>query len=362
MASEAPQPPGNLLSAGISVPSGRRRPGAGEPSHPGSGDAGGRHPSAAARPSGVNPRRRRSGRGAVRTIAAAWPYLLVLPTVIGTAYLLFYPLLRSVVISFQHFRTGELIRGGAAFVGLENYQDVLGSAEFWTVVRRTLVWTAVNVVLIMVISTLTALMIVRLGRRMRLAVMSGLVLTWATPVLAATTVFQWLFQSRLGVVNWALVSLGFDSFDGFSWFASGQATFAIMVLLIVWQSVPFAALTLYAGLTTIPAELYESARIDGAGAWQIFRGVTFPMLRPLFGLITSLEVIWVFKCFAQIWAITKGGPDDATTTLPVYAFQVAQSLHKYDLGSAISTLTVLILLVVLVAHLRRMYKHEGEGL
>ncbi|GAA0820775.1 carbohydrate ABC transporter permease [Streptosporangium amethystogenes subsp. fukuiense] len=291
-----------------------------------------------------------------------WPYLLIAPTLAGTAYLLLYPLVRSVVISFQHFRTGELIRGGAAFVGLDNYARVLGGAEFWAVVRRTLLWTAVNVVLIMVVSTVVALMIARLGRRMRLAVMGGLVLTWATPVLAATTIFQWLFQSRLGVVNWLLVTLGLESFRDYTWFAHGTSTFAILVALVVWQSVPFAALTLYAGLTTVPAELYEAARIDGASGWQVFTTVTFPILRPLFGLITSLEVIWVFKCFAQIWAISKGGPEEATTTLPVYAFQVAQSLHRYDLGSAISSLTVLILVALLITHLRRMLKHEGEHL
>ncbi|MCG5218747.1 carbohydrate ABC transporter permease [Streptosporangium sp. KLBMP 9127] len=293
---------------------------------------------------------------------ALWPYLLIAPTVLGAAYLLLYPLLRSVVISFQHFRTGELIRGGAAFVGLENYRAVLGSEEFRSVVLRTLVWTVVNVVLIMVISTVVALMIARLGRRMRLAVLSALVLTWATPVLAATTIFQWLFQSRLGVVNWLLVTLGLESFRDYTWFADGTSTFAILVTLVVWQSVPFAALTLYAGLTTVPAELYEAARIDGATSRQVFTEVTFPILRPLFGLITSLEVIWVFKCFAQIWAVSRGGPDGATTTLPVYAFQVAQSLHKYDLGSAISTLTVLILIVALITHLRRMVKQEGEHL
>ncbi|ACZ91715.1 carbohydrate ABC transporter permease [Streptosporangium roseum] len=297
-----------------------------------------------------------------RRPTALWPYLLITPTLAGTAYLLLYPLIRSVVISFQHFRTGELIRGGAALVGLDNYREVLGSPEFWAVVRRTLVWTAVNVVLIMVISTAVALMITRLRRRMRLAVMSGLVLTWATPVLAATTIFQWLFQSRLGVVNWLLVTLGFESFRDYTWFADGTSTFVILVALVVWQSVPFAALTLYAGLTTIPAELYEAARIDGATGRQVFADVTFPILRPLFGLIASLEVIWVFKCFAQIWAISRGGPGGATTTLPVYAFQVAQSLHKYDLGSAISTLTVLILVAVLITHLRRMLKHEGEQL
>ncbi|MFG2821788.1 carbohydrate ABC transporter permease [Kitasatospora sp. NPDC048365] len=288
------------------------------------------------------------------------PYLLVAPTVVGAAFLLLYPLARNLLISFQHFRMAELIRGGAPWVGLANYTEVLDDPEFWRVVRRTLAWTALNTVLITVLGTLTALLLIRLGRRMRLAVMSALVLTWATPVIAATTVFQWLFQSRFGVVNWVLDQLGLHGFRDYAWFAHEDATFAVLVALIVWQSVPFAALTLYGGLTTIPNELYESARLDGAGPWQTFRLVTFPVLRPLFALVTSLEVIWTFKCFAQIWVVSQGGPNSATTTLPVYAFQIAQSLHKYDLGSAVSTLTVLILLTALVATLRRMHRQEAE--
>ncbi|WP_083502106.1 carbohydrate ABC transporter permease [Sphaerimonospora mesophila] len=294
-----------------------------------------------------------------RRISRAWPYLLIAPAVAGGVFLLLYPLLRAALISFQHFRMGELIRGGAAFIGLDNYRELLAAGEFWAVVLRTFVWTAINVVLIVGISTGIALMLVRLGRRMRTALMSVLALVWATPIIAATTVFQWLFQSRLGIVNWLLVRVGFDSFEGYSWFANGTAMFGVLVVLVVWQSVPFAALTLYAGLTTIPVELYESARLDGAGGWQVFRQITFPILRPMFALITSLEVIWVFKCFPQIWVLGQGGPDGATTTLPVYAFKIARALHRYDLGSAVAILTVVILTVALVGNLRRMLKQEG---
>ncbi|WP_327102329.1 carbohydrate ABC transporter permease [Nonomuraea glycinis] len=285
-----------------------------------------------------------------------WPYLLIAPTVAGGAFLLLYPLLKAAVISLQHFRMGELIRGGAALVGLENYQELLGGAEFWQVLLRTVVWTAINVALIVVLATGVALMLVRLRRGMRLALMSALALAWATPVIAATTIFQWLFQSELGVVNWLLTTLGLGSFDGYTWFANGNATFAVLVLLVVWQSVPFAALTLYAGLTTIPAELYESARIDGGTGWQVFWKITVPILRQLFALITALEVIWVAKCFPQIWVLSQGGPGDATTTLPIYAFKVARVLHRYDLGSAVALLTVGILAVALISNLRRMVR------
>ncbi|MDR6593703.1 carbohydrate ABC transporter permease [Saccharothrix longispora] len=295
------------------------------------------------------PRRRRSW----------WPYLLISPTLVATAYLLLYPLARNVVMSVQEFGLPQLVRGDARFTGLANYAKVLSDPEFWAVVRRTLLFTALNVVLIMLLSTLVALLLVRLGRWLRLLVMSGLVLVWATPVIAATTVFQWLFQSRLGVVNWVLVELGFESYRDYTWFADGPATFAILVVLIVWQSVPFAALSLYAAMVTVPSELYEAARMDGAGAWRVFTRITFPVLRAMFGLITCLEVIWVAKAFVQIWVISQGGPGQATTTLPVYAFQVAQSLQRYDLGAAVSMLMVVLLVLALLAYFRQLYRQEG---
>ncbi|MEU7033801.1 sugar ABC transporter permease [Streptomyces sp. NPDC046237] len=295
-----------------------------------------------------------------RRRATLWPYLLVAPTVLGGALLLGYPLVRNLLISLQHYGMGELIRGDAAFVGLRNYRTVLADPEFWEVVRRTFWWTLINVVLIMVIGTLVALMMRRLSRRMRILVTSGLVLAWASPVIATTTVFQWLFASRLGVVNWVLVRLGFSSYEGYSWLADGPAAFTVLVLLVVWQSVPFAAITLHAALMTVPEELYESARLDGAGSWRIFHAITLPLLRPIFGLVLCLEVIWVFRCFAQIWAVTRGGPGDATTTLPVYAYRVAQSLHRYDLGSAVSTLTVLLLVAALIVYFRQLLRQEAD--
>ncbi|MEU6955451.1 sugar ABC transporter permease [Streptomyces sp. NPDC045714] len=289
-----------------------------------------------------------------------WPYTLIAPAVGGMLYLLAYPLVRAVLISFQDFRLRQLITGEAEFVGLRNYRTLLTDPRFWEVVRRTFLFMAINVVLIMVIATLVALMVERLGRIGRTVVLCSLVLAWAMPVVAATTVFQWLFHSEFGIVNRSLTSLGFESFDRYPWFADGTAAFAILVTLIVWQSVPFAAITLYSALTTVPLELYESARLDGAGAARIFRSVTFPMLRPIFLLVVSLEVIWTFKAFVQIWVMTRGGPGDATTILPVYAVQTALSSQRYDLGSAASMVTVVLMSGVLVLYFRQMLRQEDE--
>ncbi|MEU1054189.1 sugar ABC transporter permease [Streptomyces sp. NPDC005876] len=289
-----------------------------------------------------------------------WPYLLVAPAVLGMLYLLVYPLARAVLISFQDFRLRELISGDARFVGFANYRTLLTDPRFWSVVRRTFLFMAVNVVLIMAIALLVALMTQRLGRLWRTVVLSSLVLAWAMPVVAATTVFQWLFHSEFGVVNWSLTALGFDSFERYPWFAHGSAAFAILVTLVVWQSVPFAAITLYSALTTVPAELQEAARIDGAGALRTLRSVTLPMIRPIVTLVLCLEVIWTFKAFVQIWVMTKGGPGDATTILPVYAVQTALSSQRYDLGSAASMVTVVLMSGVLVLYFRQMFRQENE--
>ncbi|MFD5054919.1 carbohydrate ABC transporter permease [Streptomyces tendae] len=311
-------------------------------------DAGRRRPPVTAGHSGGR------GRGTL------WPYLLVAPAVLGMLYLLLYPLARAVLISFQDFRLRQLILGDADFVGLRNYRTLLGDPEFWEVVRRTFAFMAVNVVAIMVLSTLVALMTERLGRVARTVVLSSLVLVWAVPVVAATTVFQWLFHSEFGIVNETLTGLGFESYEGYPWFAHGGAAFGIVVVLIVWQSVPFAAITLYSALVTVPAELYESARMDGAGAARVFRSVTFPLIRPIFMLVLSLEVIWTFKAFVQIWVMTRGGPGEATTILPVYAVQTALAGQRYDLGSAASMLTVLLMSGVLVLYFRQLFRQEGE--
>ncbi|WAZ26318.1 sugar ABC transporter permease [Streptomyces cinnabarinus] len=290
------------------------------------------------------------------------PYLLTAPAVLGMLYLLVYPFGRALLISLQDFRLRELIRGDAEFVGLRNYRTLLTDPRFWDVVRRTFLFMAVNVAAIMILATLVALMIERLGAIGRTVVLSSLVLVWAVPVVAATTVFQWLFHSQFGIVNETLTDLGFTSFESYTWFANGSAAFTILVILIVWQSVPFAAITVYSALTTVPQELYESARLDGAGALRIFRSVTFPLVRPIFMLVVSLEVIWTFKAFVQIWVMTRGGPGDATTILPVYAVQTALANQRYDLGSAASMVTVLLMSGVLVLYFRQLFRQEGEHL
>ncbi|MEU1463129.1 sugar ABC transporter permease [Streptomyces sp. NPDC005727] len=302
------------------------------------------------------------GSGPSARRGAAAPYLLLLPALLATLILLGWPLVKNGMLSFQNLNPRQLIQHLTEWNGGDNYKEVLSGPDFWHVVERSVVFTAVNVVLIMLFGTLTGLLLARLGKKMRLLLLLGLVLAWAMPVIAATTVYQWLFAQRYGVVNWVLDKLGWHSMADYNWFGSQLSTFSVITLLIVWQSIPFVAINLYAATTTIPRELYEAASLDGAGAWKSFTSVTFPFLRPFLYATTFLEVIWVFKAFPQIFAINEGGPDHLTETLPIYAFVEGVGNQHFGVGAAISFLTILVLLVITSYYLRMVLKQEEDEL
>ncbi|GAA1002476.1 putative sugar transporter integral membrane protein [Streptomyces sp. F-3] len=290
------------------------------------------------------------------------PYLLLLPACVATVLLLGWPLLKDFLLSFQNLNMTQLIQHVTEWNGIDNYKEALTSEDFWRVTLRSILFTAVNVALIMVLGTLVGLLLARLGRRMRVTLMIGLVLAWAMPVIAATTVYQWLFAQRFGVVNWVLDRLGWHAMADYSWTSSQMSTFFVIVVLIVWQSIPFVAINLYAATTTIPAELYEAAALDGAGAWRSFTTVTLPFLRPFLYATTFLEIIWVFKAFVQVFAINGGGPDRLTEILPVYAYVEGVGNQHYGMGAAIAVLTILILLGLTAHYLRIVLKQEEDEL
>ncbi|MEV5593090.1 sugar ABC transporter permease [Streptomyces sp. NPDC052496] len=301
------------------------------------------------------------GRGTGRAARSA-PYLLLIPALAATAVFLGWPMVRNLIISFQNLNMKQLIQHLTEWRGFGNYAEILGGEQFWRVTLRTIVFTAVNVTLIMVLGVLIGLLLARLGKKMRLTLSVALVLTWAMPAIAATTVFQWLFDARYGVVNWVLDALGWHSMRHYDWVGSQLSTFFVITVLIVWQSLPFVALNLYAATTTIPKELYEAARMDGAGTWKVFTSVTFPFLKPFFLATTFLEVIWVFKAFPQIFAINEGGPDRLTETLPIYAFTEGVGNLHFGMGAAISLLTIVVLLAMTAYYLRLTLKQEEDEL
>ncbi|TDC25741.1 sugar ABC transporter permease [Streptomyces sp. 8K308] len=294
--------------------------------------------------------------------SARWvPYLLIAPAVLATLAVLGYALVRNLLISFQAFGRRQLISRTTEWTGLDNYRAVLENERFWDSLVRTVLFMAGNVLLIMLIGTLIGLLLNQLGRRMRLLLSVSLVAAWAMPPVASTTVFRWLFDTQFGMANWAMRGIGFDGYEQHNWFASGTSTLVIVTVLIVWASVPFVALNLYAGLTTIGGEIYEAARMDGASGWRVFWSIVAPIMRPFFLITTFLEIIWVFKAFVQIYTLNGGGPDRESETLPVMAYIEGMGQNQYGTGAAISVLTLLILLVAMSFYFRLILRQEREN-
>ncbi len=304
------------------------------------------------------PRRRRSVQ---RAAGKLLPYLAIMPAVVTFVVLLGIPVVLVVETSIQHFGLRELINGGQTWVGLANFQTILGDPEFITVVTRTFLFMAVNVALTIALGTLVAILLERLHSKVRLLLSVSMVLAWATPALTGSVIFQWLFDSKLGIVNWALSSMGvFGDWLNHSWFDTGLSTFAIITLLIVWQSIPFVAFSVYAGILAIPKEQIEAARVDGASEGQVFRHITLPAIRPLLMILTFLSIIWDFKVFTQIYTMLQGGPDGQTVTLSIYAYFKGLSQSQYGIAAAVSVVMVMLLMVVLIPYIRSMTKGQVE--
>jgi N,N'-diacetylchitobiose transport system permease protein len=285
------------------------------------------------------------------------PYGLLAPSLLVLAAVLGYPLYRLVVLSFQQYGLRELFAGTEGrFIGLENYRSILGDAFFWTVVARTIVFAGVCVALTMALGTLVALLLRRLGKGMRLLVTAGLVAAWATPVLTAVAIWQWMFDFEFGVVNWLLTRLGVGDFVNHNWFDRPLEGFTVIVLVVVWGALPFVAITLYAGLTQVPAELEEAARVDGGGAWQVFWKVTFPMLKPIFLLLTVLSTIWDFKVFTQIWVMLNQRPGRDYYLLGIWSYSESFGVSNYGKGATIAVVMVALLMVLTSVYVRQMLR------
>jgi N,N'-diacetylchitobiose transport system permease protein len=287
------------------------------------------------------------------------PYGLLLPAVVVLGLVLGYPLVRLLLISVQDYGLRALFTGTAGWAGWDNYAAVLGDDQLVPVLLRSVGFCAALVLGTLVIGMGVALMLRRLGRRMRVAVTMSLIAAWALPNVASTLVWQWLFQPGYGVVNWLLSHVGLGDFTQHDWTTTPASAFTLVWLLVVWQSVPFVALTLHAGLSQIPRSYYEAATLDGAGPWRVHLTITWPFLQPILGLVTILSVIWDFTVFNQIWILTQGGPSQGTTTLGIWTFTRAFSTNSFGQGAAIAVVSVLLLLAMTIVYVRRLVR-AGE--
>jgi ABC-type sugar transport system permease subunit len=239
---------------------------------------------------------------------------------------------------------------GRPFVGLANYATLAADARFWAALAHTGVFTAITVTLELVLGLALAKGLDAM-RRGRAAARVVLLLPWAVPTVVAALVWRFMFEGRTGVANTILVQLGTLD-EPVAWLVGNVTAWIPLILADVWKTTPFVALLLLAGLQSIPDDVHEAARLDGAGPWRRFASITLPLLTPALlvaGLFRTLDALRVFDL---VYVLTNGGPGTATESISLYTFdQMLQNL-RFGLGSAAAMVTFAVAFVVALVWIR----------
>ncbi len=277
-------------------------------------------------------------------------YALLLPAIFAVGFLVAYPLYLVVATSLRQGKSLNVLRLSALPLGVGNYRIVLASDATWHSVWITLVYLLGTIGPAFAIGLVTALLLNRAfpGRRW---LRSFILLPWAVPGVIVSIVFLWLLDGSFGVVNALLRDAGWLTTD-LAWFATDETALAAVIVATIWKAYPFFTLTLLAALQAIPASLYEAAQVDGAGAWQRFRFVTWPGLRAAASLAVILNTLWALREFDIIYLTTGGGPDRATETLAVRIYQEAFAFFRLGTASTLGVLTMALAALLVLASLR----------
>jgi N,N'-diacetylchitobiose transport system permease protein len=307
------------------------------------------------------PRRRRASAWR-RALGASVPYWLILPVLVTVGVVLGYPIYRLVQLSFQQYGLFELIQHKGKGVGLANYRSILHDPVFWHTLLRTAIFTVANVGLTIGLGTLFALLAVRVSGFVRIILTSSLVLVWSMPVVVAVQVWYWMTNFENGVLNSILTQFHLGDFSRHDWYASTFSELSIVTAMIVWGGIPFVAISVYAALAQVPNDLIEAAEIDGARPWRVFRDVTFPILKPVLLILTSLSIIWDFAVFTQPFLlIGQAKLHPGNYLMGVYLFEEGYLKTDFGRGAAISLVMLLIVAAMSVFYVRRMVKMGDAG-
>lgn len=268
------------------------------------------------------------------------PYALIAPATVYLAVFMLIPLYRGLQLSFTDTRL--INPRGGSFVGLDNYRSLLGDERFWNSMRVTLIYPFAVVVCSVLLGTLAAVLINRTFRA-RALVRAILLFPYATPTVAAALIFIWMYNLSGGVLNRARGSLGLEAIG---WLDDPRFGLFSVIFTTVWKVFPFVMLVILASLQSIPDELYEATRVDGADGGSTFRAIVLPHLMPTIRVVALLMTIWSIRRFEMIWILTGGGPVETTNTLVINIYQQAFTQQRLGVAAATGMLGVILSLTV----------------
>ncbi|PZO66695.1 MAG: ABC transporter permease [Paracoccus denitrificans] len=270
-----------------------------------------------------------------------FPYLLLVPALLLVGLIAAWPMIETFRLSF----TNASMRPGEEYVGFANYIKFF-DRDFWPVITRTLIWTALSVSLKLALGLFGAVLLNAAvpGRAIfRVLVMPP----WVVPVAVGCFMWAWMYNGQFGMISGLGQRLGIFS-GPFEFLAYKNAAFMATIVTDVWIGVPLVSLYLLAAMQTIPKDLYEAAWTDGASRWYRFRRITLPLLSPALTTMALLSTIWTFNSFEIIWILTEGGPRGQTTTMIIDTYKTAISRFRYGEGAARAVM-ILVCLSVLAA-------------
>lgn len=274
-------------------------------------------------------------------------YGLVLPAFALLTCLVAYPFGMAIYFSLSDYWVGS----PGQFVGLANYRDLLGNEIFHAAVRNSFVFTGIALTLKAVLGVWLAVLLHR-HLPFKRVIRGAVLIPWVIPTALSTLGWWWMFDSLYSVVNWTAIRLGILSPPGPNWLGMSTYAMAAVIVVNVWRGLPFFAITVLAGLVSIPREYLEAAEVDGAGPWQRFRRVTLPLLRPVLAVVILFSTIFTFSDFGIVYVLTRGGPVNSTHLFATLAYQVGLNGGNLGQGAAISLFLFPMLALVVFFQLR----------
>lgn len=283
--------------------------------------------------------------------------LLALPAIIYITIFLVIPLLYNVWLSISNANGSNLITGDYHPTGLTNYEAVLASPGFWNGLKLSAIFTFASLALQFIIGYAMALFF-RKPFPGNGIIRALLLVAWILPAVVTGTIFRWMFDSDFGVINYFLTSLHLVD-KPILWLTNPTTAMVAVVIANLWVGMPFNMLLILSGLHTIDDGLYEAAEVDGAGPIRTFFSITEPLMRPVVFSLLLLGVINTYKVFDLIYTMTKGGPVEATTTLPIFTYLQTFKVFDFGNGAAASMLTMVLPLTLSWFYVRSLNKEDA---
>lgn len=282
-------------------------------------------------------------------------WIFVLPALLIVGVLLIYPIFSSLYYSMT---TKHLIKASYKFVGFNNYKDILSDAKFYKAFLTSILWTVCSLAGQLLIGFSSALAInrVKIGKGVYRTL---LIIPWAFPSIVIALSWKWILNGVSGFIPNLLVQMGICG-ELPQFLSDSRLVFFTLIFINVWFGAPMIMVNVLSALQTIPQDQYEAAQIDGASRIQQFRHITVPHIKIVVGLLVVLRTIWIFNNFDLIYLLTGGGPANATTTVPIYAYNMGWGTKLLGKSSAVTMLLLAFLLLVCVVYFTIISKWERE--